>query len=404
MSTETLELEAFENDLEPTFLETYTRPTISDFDERLAVVREAGVPAVPIETLGYNISPLVWMENARGDAAPGNSFKARGAYYAMKKAVARGVRKFLTASAGNHAQGAANAANKLGVAVNINMPANTPEVKVQGVQNVSGDAPVHIKYFDTFEDAQADAENPPEGTENLSAFNNYDVISGQGTLIYEMLLQKPDTDVVYLTVGGGGLLASALEVVDTMKNAGLVKPTLKVVAVMLEGNDSLLQTLGQKNDWRPKQATGVDTFAEGGSVQRIGDIPAALIDLYKEHLETEVVTKNDMARALWYVEQANLHKSDDEKMPIDETTSLVTRAGALVRAERRNLEGGKGKENWITVTTGNNADPEKIQELHDLYQKMYDDAVAENERQTAEHEKATVLGRECLALGGFIGR
>ena len=393
------------------FMETYVAPTIEELDERLQIVREAGVSELPFETLGYNISPLVYMENARADMAPGKSFKARGAYYAMKKAVQRGMNRFSTASAGNHAQGAANAASLLDVSVDIFMPAETPMIKVQGIRDLSDGAFVEIHQhklvndqkvpYDTFDQAQK-AAIEMEDAEFLSPFDNYDVISGQGTLIYEMLLQKPDLDVLHLTVGGGGLLASALEVVDVMKKAGLIKQSLKVVAVMLEGNDSLLET--QKNNWILCPATDVDSFAEGGAVNEIGAIPAALIEKYEEHLETEVVTKDDMARALWYVEEANRLRSDDNKLPLDETTALVVRAGALVRAERRNLEGGKGKENWMTITTGSNASEEKLDELRALYVDIYNQAVAEYEQDEAERQNASTIGRECLALSGFVGR
>ena len=412
MSAETLERYTTEDSQdELPFMETYVSPTIEELNERLSVVREAGVSKLPFETLGYNISPLVYMENARADMAPGKSFKARGAYYAMKKAVQRGVKKFSTASAGNHAQGVANAANLLDVSADIFMPKQTPLVKVQGIRDLSDEAPVNIHVgqevdnkivgFNTFDEAQKSAIAMDEA-EFLSPFDNYDVISGQGTLIYEMLLQKPDLDVLYLTVGGGGLLASALEVVDTMKKVGLVKQSLKVVAVMLDGNDSLLET--QKNNWILTPASGVDSFAEGGAVEEIGAIPAALIEKCEEHLETEVITKDDMARALWYVEEANRLRSDEDKLPLDETTALVVRAGALVRAERRDLEGGHGKENWMTVTTGSNASEAKLDELRDRYVDIYNRAVTEYEQEKAERQNASIMGRECLTLSGFVGR
>lgn len=403
MSVEVLE----QIETKETFLDT--EPTVKDLDGRTAIVHRAGVMTPSIEKLGYNISPLVYMEDVRGDMAPGRSFKARGAYYAMEKLVAKLGRKFkvATASAGNHAQGVANAAEILGVKADIYMPEGTPEVKVQGVRNLASENLVTIytkdpdtdKPFYSFDETQSAAQ-VAENTEYLSPFNNHDVIAGQGTLAYEALKQRPNTDKLFVTVGGGGLLAGTLEVVAAMKREGLVKPDLKVVAVMLEGNDSLLET--QKNNWIPSPATEVDDFAEGGAVEVVGDIPAAMIEKYEDHLETEVVTFDDMARALWELDYAN--QSSDSSLPVDETTSLVVRTGAMVRAQRRNLEGGYGKQNWLTVTTGSNASEAKLQKLRDRYMAMYDEACEQQEIEAAEQESATKFGHECLSLSGFIGR
>lgn len=386
-----------------------TEPTVQDLEERTAIVHEAGVVIPPIEKLGYNISPLVYMEDVRGDVAPGHSFKARGAYYAMKKLVARFGKRFkvATASAGNHAQGVANAAEILGVEADIYMPEGTPEVKIQGVQDLASEnlVTIHTKDPDTgkpfysFEETQT-AALAAENTEYLSPFNNRDVIAGQGTLAYEALKQRPNTDKLFVTVGGGGLLAGTLEAVAAMKREGLVKPDLKVVAVMLEGNDSLLETMS--NNWMPSPATGIDDFAEGGAVETIGDIPAAMIKKYKDHLETELVTFDDMARALWELDFAN--QSSGSELPVDETTSLVVRAGAMVRAQRRTLEGGYGKQSWLTVTTGSNASNAKLQKLRDRYMAMYDEACEQQEIEAAEQELTTKFGHGCLSLSGFIGR
>ena len=386
-----------------------TEPTVKDLEERTAVVRKAGVMTPPIEKLGYNISPLVYMEDVRGDAAPGNSFKARGAYYAMTKLVARLGKKFkvATASAGNHAQGVANAAELLGVEADIYMPEGTPEVKIQGVRDLASEDLVTVytknpdtnKPFYSFDETQLAAQTA-EDTEFLSPFNNPDVIAGQGTLAYEALKQRPDTDRLFVTVGGGGLLAGTLEAVAAMKREGLVKPDLKVVAVMLEGNDSLLETIN--NNWTLSPATGVNDFAEGGAVETIGDIPAVMIEKYKDHLETEIVTFDDMARALWELDFAN--QSNGSSLPVDETTSLVTRAGAMVRAQRRNLEGGHGKQNWLTVTTGSNASEAKLQKLRDRYMEMYLEAYKQQETEAVEQESTTKFGHKCLSLSGFIGR
>ena len=384
-------------------------PTVKDLEERTAVVHEAGVKTPPIEKLGYSISPLVYMENVRGDAAPGSSFKARGAYYAMKKLVTKfgNTFKVATASAGNHAQGVANAAEILGVEADIYMPEGTPYVKIQGVQNLASEDLVTIhtkdpntqKPFYTFEETQAAAQEA-QNAEYLSPFNDRDVVAGQGTLAYEALKQRPNTDKLFLTVGGGGLLAGTLEVVAAMKREGLVKPDLKIVAVMLEGNDSLLETMN--NTWVPSPATGVDDFAEGGAVETIGDIPAAMIKKYKDHLETEIVTFDDMARALWELDFAN--QSSESNLPVDETTSLVVRAGAMARAQRRTLEGAYGKQNWLTVTTGSNASEAKLQKLRDRYIEMYNEACGQLEAEAFEQESATKFGHECLSLSGFIGR
>lgn len=385
------------------FLETYERPSIEELHERWQIVREIVPDDVPIETFGYRTSPLVWEQNARGDNTLTKAFKLRGAYYAMKRAAERGVESVTTASAGSHSQAVALVGSMFGIKVDINMPRNTPELKVRATRDLGDKNYVTVDTdFDTFDDARIDAESKAtKEVEYISPYDNYDVISGQGTLAYEILLKNPDIDELLLTVGGAGLLASTLESVDAMKRAGLIKPTLKVVVVVLEGNDSLLET--QKNNWIPAPATKLDTLAEGGAVEKPGDIPSAIVGINEEHLEIEVISKRDMARALWHVENENKKRRPEDRLPIDETTSLVTRAGALVRAERRNLEGGKGKENWMTITTGSNASEEKLDELRGLYLEMYNEAIQARDSERIRLQSTQVLGRECAALSGFIG-
>jgi len=135
------------------------------------------------------------------------SFKIRGALNKLlqlsDEAKERGV---ITASSGNHAQGVGYAARELGVDTTIVVPSNTPEVKIEAIRLYGVELIVHgEEYMDA--ERLARRMEREEGRTFVSAYNDLDVIAGQGTIGLEMVVEKPNLDVVLVPVGGGGLIS-----------------------------------------------------------------------------------------------------------------------------------------------------------------------------------------------------
>ena len=162
----------------------------------------------------------------REDLQPVFSFKIRGAYNKMvglgPELLGRGV---ICASAGNHAQGVALAAQALGAAAVIVMPRTTPTIKVQAVRSRGGQVVLH---GDTFDEAYAHARGleAEKGLTFIHPYDDPDVIAGQGTVGMEILRQHPDPiEAVFVPVGGGGLAAGVGTFVK------FLRPEIKIIGV-----------------------------------------------------------------------------------------------------------------------------------------------------------------------------
>ena len=161
------------------------------------------------------------------------AYKIRGAYFKCStlsdEEKARGL---VTASAGNHAQGVAYAAQKAGVSATIVMPTTTPLVKVNNTKDYGAKVVLH---GETFDDAAALAAqlSQEEGLTYVHPFNDLTVSTGQGTIAYEIFKDLPDVDVILVPVGGGGLAAG----VSTL--AKLLNPSVKVIGVEPSGAASM---------------------------------------------------------------------------------------------------------------------------------------------------------------------
>ena len=143
----------------------------------------------------------------REDMQPVHSFKLRGAYNRISQLTSAerecGV---VTASAGNHAQGVAMSAAALGLSAIIVMPETTPEIKVDAVRRLGGEVVLHGQAFDQAS-AYAQELSKSEGRVYIAPFDDEAVIAGQGTVAQEMLQQQRDIEMVFVPVGGGGLIA-----------------------------------------------------------------------------------------------------------------------------------------------------------------------------------------------------
>jgi threonine dehydratase len=173
----------------------------------------------------------------REDLQPVFSFKLRGAYNKMaglpRARLQRGV---IAASAGNHAQGVALAAQRLGCRAVIVMPVTTPRIKVDAVAARGAQVVLH---GDSYADAYAHAVGlkRKKGLAFVHPYDDPDVIAGQGTIGMEILRQHPRPDVIFVPVGGGGLIAGIAAYVKR------VRPSVRIIGVEPVDADAMARSL-----------------------------------------------------------------------------------------------------------------------------------------------------------------
>jgi threonine dehydratase len=223
-------------------------------------------PLEQARLLSAALDHRVWFK--REDLQPVFSFKLRGAYTMMAKldagALARGV---VAASAGNHAQGVALAAGRLGCRAVIVMPVTTPGIKVEAVRRLGGEVRLH---GDAFDDAAACARRlaDSEGLTPIPPYDHPDVIAGQGTVGLELMRQRPrGLDAVFVPVGGGGLIAG---VATCLKR---LRPSIRVIGVEPADSDCMARAL---EAGRPVPLGHAGTFADGVAVRQAGELPFRL--------------------------------------------------------------------------------------------------------------------------------
>ncbi|MCY3623151.1 MAG: threonine ammonia-lyase, biosynthetic [Gammaproteobacteria bacterium] len=245
----------------------------------------------------------------REDLQPVFSFKLRGAYNKMARLSAKDrARGVVAASAGNHAQGVALAAQKLGIKSHIVMGRNTPSIKVDAVRGLGA----HIVFQgDTYQQAADHAAKLAEsrGYILVHPYDDADVIAGQGTVGMEIMNQHPGPDAVFVPVGGGGLIAGIAAYVKYLR------PETRIVGVEAEGSACLAAALESGRRVRLPLDT-LDVFADGVSVSQIGLAP---FKIAKDHVD-EVVTVSidEICAAI--------------KDVFDDTRSIAEPAGALAVA------------------------------------------------------------------------
>jgi len=194
------------------------------------------------------------------------SFKLRGAYNKIARVPeAQRARGVVCASAGNHAQGVALAAKRLGIPAWIVMPRTTPAIKVDAVRLLGGRAVLH---GDAFDDAAAHAAvlAQEKGLVTIPPYDDVDVIAGQGTVGKEILEQigQGPLDAVFVPTGGGGLLAGIAAYIKALR------PDVKVISVEPEDSDCMAQAL---EAGRRVKLAQVGLFADGVAVRQAGAEP-----------------------------------------------------------------------------------------------------------------------------------
>ena len=199
----------------------------------------------------------------REDQQPVFSFKLRGAYNKMAQLnedeLKRGV---ICASAGNHAQGVAMAAHRLGTRAVIVMPVTTPQLKIDGVKSLGGEVVLHgDSYSDAYSHAAELCEK--QGLTFIHPFDDPEVIAGQGTIAMEILRQhQGPLDAVFVAIGGGGLVSGVAAYIKA------VRPEIKVIGVQMNDSDAMLQSVHAN---KRVNLADVGLFSDGTAVKLVGE-------------------------------------------------------------------------------------------------------------------------------------
>ncbi|MBP9061733.1 MAG: threonine ammonia-lyase, biosynthetic [Rhodoferax sp.] len=203
----------------------------------------------------------------REDQQPVRSFKLRGAYNKMAQLTPEQLKNgVICASAGNHAQGVALSAQRLGTRAVIVMPTTTPQVKVDAVRGFGGEVVLH---GDSYSDAytQAVTLEKKQGLTFIHPFDDPDVIAGQGTIAMEILRQLQGhgsnrLDAIFVAIGGGGLVSGVANYIKA------VRPEIKVIGVQMNDSNAMAQSVAAG---KRLTLTDVGLFSDGTAVKLVGE-------------------------------------------------------------------------------------------------------------------------------------
>ncbi|WP_292807797.1 threonine ammonia-lyase, biosynthetic [Methylotenera sp.] len=274
----------------------------------------------------------------REDMQPVFSFKLRGAYNKManlpKAALDSGV---IAASAGNHAQGVALSAQKLGCRAVIVMPTTTPLIKINAVKSRGAEV---VLFGDSYSDAYVHALEL-EKSEHLTFVHPYDdpdVIAGQGTIALEILDAHPEPiEAIFCCVGGGGLLAGIAAYVKA------VRPEIKVIGVEARDAEAMTESLQLGKRVMLEQ---VGLFADGAAVKQVGE---HTFELCQQFVDEMIVVDNDAICA------AIKDVFEDTRSILEPAGALAT-AGLKAYAAREKLEG----KTLIGIASGANMNFDRL--------------------------------------------
>jgi threonine dehydratase len=311
-----------------------------DYLKRILTARVYDVahetPLQPARNLSRRLGNHVLLK--REDQQPVFSFKLRGAYNKMVRlpaeVLARGV---ICASAGNHAQGVALAAKRLGCRAVVVMPVTTPRLKMDAVQALGGEVVLH---GDSYSDAYAHAAQlqQQEGLSFVHPFDDPDVIAGQGTVAMEVLRQhQGPLDAVFVAIGGGGLISGVAACIKA------VRPEVRVIGVQTTDSDAMLQSVQ-----RGKRVALADVglFSDGTAVKLVGQ---ETFRVTRELVDDYVVVDTDAVCAAI-------------KDVFQDTRSILEPAGALgVAAIKQYVAQHKCKgQTFVAITCGANMNFDRL--------------------------------------------
>nr|WP_290225584.1 threonine ammonia-lyase, biosynthetic [Trichocoleus desertorum] len=266
------------------------------------------------------------------------SFKLRGAYNKMVNLspdqLAQGV---IAASAGNHAQGVALGASRLGTRAIIVMPVTTPQVKVDAVKARGGEV---VLQGDTYDDAYAYARQleAEKGLTFIHPFDDPDVIAGQGTIGMEILRQcQQPIHAIFVAIGGGGLISGVAAYVKRLR------PEIKIIGVEPVDADAMNQSLKAGHRVRLPQ---VGLFADGVAVREVGE---ETFRLCQEYVDEIILVDTDATCAA-------IKDVFEDTRSILEPAGALAIAGAKAYAEREQIEG----KTLIAIACGANMNFDRL--------------------------------------------
>jgi threonine dehydratase len=277
----------------------------------------------------------------REDMQPVFSFKLRGAYNKMAQLTPAQLRRgVITASAGNHAQGVALSANKMGCKATIVMPTTTPQVKIDAVKHFGQRAVEIVLHGDSYNDAYNHAlllEKEQQLT-FVHPFDDPDVIAGQGTVGMEILRQHhAPIHAIFCAIGGGGLIAGVAAYVKQ------VRPDIKVIGVQTTDSDAMARSMKAK-----KRVTlnDVGLFSDGTAVKLAGE---ETLRLCRKLVDEVVLVDTDAVCAA-------IKDVFQDTRSILEPAGALAIAGAKLYAKRERLKG----ETLVTVCSGANMNFDRL--------------------------------------------
>jgi threonine dehydratase len=274
----------------------------------------------------------------REDMQPVFSFKLRGAYNKIVKlSPEKRKRGVICASAGNHAQGVALSAAKIGCRAVIVMPTTTPDIKIQAVRNRGGEV---VLAGDSYDEAYAHALEL-EKAEKLTfvhPFDDPEVIAGQGTIGMEILRQHAQPiDAVFCCVGGGGLISGVAAYIKRLR------PETKIIGVEAVDADAMTQSLQAGKRVRLKQ---VGLFADGAAVKYVGE---ETFRLCQEYVDEMVLVDTDAICAA-------IKDVFEDTRAVLEPAGAMALAGAKAYAERHKLKG----KTLVAIASGANMNFDRL--------------------------------------------
>ena len=269
------------------------------------------------------------------------SFKIRGAYNKIANlpddVLSKGV---IAASAGNHAQGVAYAAQKLSCKAIIVMPITTPEIKINAVKSLGAEVRL---TGDSFDDASEYAQNL--AIENsmtyVPPFDDPDVIAGQGTVGFEIIKQHPrHIDAIFVAVGGGGLIAGIAAYIKQ------IRPEIKIIGVEPDNSDAMMQSI---NNGERVKLDRVGLFADGVAVKLVGEETYRLTKQYVDEFMT--VDTDEICAAI--------------KDIFEETRTIVEPAGAIsVAGIKKYIDTNKiTNQTLIAINCGANVNFDRLRHI-----------------------------------------
>ena len=257
------------------------------------------------------------------------SFKIRGAYNKITNLSDEEKEKgVIASSAGNHAQGVAYGAKESGIKAVIVMPKSTPLIKVESTKQYGAEVVLHGDvYDDAFKKAKELEEK--EGYIFVHPFDDEDVIYGQGTIALEILEELPETDIILVPIGGGGLISGIACA------AKILKPEIKIIGVEPDGAASAYEAIKEDKVVELKEA---NTIADGTAVKKIGNITFEYIKKYVD----EIITVSDYELMEAFLLLVEKHKI------IAENSGILSLA-ALKKLKEKNKK-------IVSVLSGGNID------------------------------------------------